>query len=553
MKKSGLLIIVFFLLVYILPLGVRPMVIPDELRYAEISREMVDTGDWIVPHLNGLRYFEKPVLGHWLHALSIKLMGANAFAIRLPSALAVGLSSLMLFLLVRRFTSDTIASIMAASVFLTCLEVYGVGTFCVLDSIFSMLITTAMVVFFFAFMENRPPKRRFYLIGSGIACGLAFMTKGFLAFVIPAIVIVPFAIWQHRFKELLRMFWVPVITAVLTALPWGIMIHLKEPNFWHYFFWVEHINRFISPNGGQHSSPFWFFIPVILGGMLPWTTQIIGVIYRLRKYLSNDPLLCFSICWFLFPFLFFSICRGKLATYILPCFPPLIVLFTVGLRQEWKTVTTERFKRSNRAEVILIIALLIGLVITQTVIPITKIYRPYEIWKLLFISVGLLAYAVFLIQAGISTSHKRKFTFSCMAPLVLIFSAQFVIPDKFIEKKAPIDFLSRYNNRISQNTILVSDNYLTPAVCWNYKRSDVLLLINPGEFEYGLACDDVSKHRLLNIDQLQELITKGMGREHIILITSTKRYWEYKQLLPKPIFEDIDFGFVFAEFVTGNV
>jgi len=553
MKKSGLLIIVLFMLVYILPLGVRPMVIPDEFRYAEISREMVDTGDWIVPHLNDLRYFEKPILGHWLHALSIKLLGANAFAIRLPSAMAAGLSALMLFLLVRRFTSDTIAAMMAASVFLTCLEIYGIGTFCVLDSIFSLFITGSMVVFFFAFMETHPQKRTFYLIVSGIACGLAFMTKGFLAFVIPSIVIVPFAIWQHQLKKLLRVFWLPVITAVLTALPWGIMIHLKEPDFWHYFFWVEHINRFISPNRGQHSSPFWFFIPVILGGMLPWTTQITGVIYKLRENLSNDPLLRFSICWFLFPFLFFSICSGKLATYILPCFPPLIVLFMVGLRQEWKIVTAERFNRSNRVGAILIIALMIGLVVTQTIIPTTKIYRPHEIWKLLFISVGLLIYAVFLIQAGISTSHTRKFTFSCMAPLVLIFSTQFIIPDKLIEKKAPVDFLSRNNNKIKQNTILVSDNYLTPAVCWSYKRSDVLLLINPGEFEYGLTYEDSPKHGILDIDQLLELITKGLGKEHTVLITSTKRYREYKQQLPKPIFEDIAFGFVFAEFATGNV
>jgi len=552
MKNSGYLIIVFFLLVYILPLGVRPMVIPDEFRYAEISREMVDTGDWIVPHLNGLRYFEKPILGHWLHALSIKLLGANAFAIRLPSAVAVGLSALMLFLLVRRFTSDTIAAMMTASVFLTCLEVYGVGTFCVLDSIFSLFITASVVVFFFAFMETRPLKRTIFLVSAGIVCGLAFLTKGFLAFVIPAIVIVPFAIWQHRFKELLRVFWVPVITAVLTAIPWSIMIHLKEPDFWHYFFWVEHINRFISPNGEQHSYPFWFFIPVILGGTLPWTTQISGVIYRLRKNLSNDPLLRFSICWFLFPFLFFSICRGKLATYILPCFPPLIVLFAVGLRQEWKIVTAERFNRSNRFGVILIIALMIGLVVTQTVIPITKIYRPREIWKLLFISVGLLAYAVFLIQGGISASHTRKFTFSCMAPLVLIFSAQFVIPDKLIEQKAPIDFLSRYKDRISQNTILVSDNNLTPAVCWSYKRSDVLLLNNAGEFAYGLGYDDSSKHRLLDIQQLRELITKDLGKEHTILITSTKRYMEYKQQIPKPVFENIDNGFVFAEYDAGK-
>jgi 4-amino-4-deoxy-L-arabinose transferase len=548
MKIASVAVVGIFVLLYILPLGVRPMVVPDEFRYAEISREMVETGDWIVPHLNGLKYFEKPILGHWLHALSIELLGTNSFAIRLPSALAVGLSALILFLLIRRVTKEIPAALLATSVFLTCIEVYGVGTFCVLDSIFSMFITASMVVFFFAFMEIHPLKRTFYLIGSGIACGLAFLTKGFLAFVIPAIVIVPFVIWQHQLRELLRVFWLPVIAAVLTAIPWSVMVHLKDPDFWHYFLWVEHIDRFVSPNGGQHPGPIWFFVPVILGGTLPWTTQISGVIYRLRINLSNDPLLRFSVCWFLFPFLFFSICRGKLATYILPCFPPLIVLFTVGLCQEWKTLTAERFNRSNRVGVILIITLMVSLIITQTVIPVTKIYNPHEIWKLLFILLGLLAYAVFLIQAGISTSNKKKFTFSCMAPLVLIFSAQFVIPDKLIEKKAPTVFLRRYKDRIDRNTILVSDNYLTPAVCWSYKRSDVLILINPGEFEYGLACEDSSKHRLINIDQLRKLITENTSKVYVTLVTFTKRYSKYEHLLPKPAFKNINHDFVFAEF-----
>jgi 4-amino-4-deoxy-L-arabinose transferase len=550
MKKVSITIFVLFILVYILPLNVRPLVIPDETRYAEIGREIIETGDWIVPRLNGLRYFEKPILGHWFHALSIEVFGANAFAVRLPSALAVGLSALILFFFIRRFTNDTTSAIMAACVFLTCLEVFAVGTFCVLDSIFSMFVTASMATFFLAFMETRPITKIIFLAGAGITCGLAFLTKGFLAFVIPAIVFVPFAIWRHQLKELLRVFWLPVIIAVIIALPWGIMIHLKEPDFWHYFFWVEHIDRFISPDGGQHPYPFWFFVPVIIVGTLPWTTQIIGVIYRFLKNLSNDPLLRFSICWFLFPFLFFSICRGKLATYILPCFPPLVVLFTVGLRHEWKTVTAERFKHFNIVGVILIIALMIGLVVTQTVIPITKIYRPHESWKLLFISVGLFAYAFFLVQGGFSKSHERKFVFSCIAPLMFMFSLPLVIPDKLIERKAPIDFLSRYKNRINNNTTLVSDNYLTPAVCWCYKRNDVFLLDKAGEFSYGLQYDDSSKHRLLNISQLQELITKDTGVEHTILITSTKRYMEYKQKLPKPYFEDIDRGFVFAEFAT---
>jgi len=541
-----------FVLLYILPLGVRPMVFPDEFRYAEISREMLDTGDWIVPHLNGLRYFEKPILGHWLHALSIKLMGANAFATRLPSALAVGISALMLFLLIRRFTDENPAAILAASIFLTCIEVYGIGTFCILDSIFSLFITASMVVFFFAFMETHPPKRRFYLISSGIACGLAFLTKGFLAFAIPAIIIVPFAIWQRQLKKLLCVFWLPVIAAVLTVLPWGVMIHLREPDFWHYFFWVEHVSRFISPSEEQHPYPFWYFIPVVLVGTLPWTAQITGVIYRLRKIPYKDSLLYFAICWFLFPFLFFTICRGKLATYILPCFPPLIVLFMVGLRQEWKTVTVERFNHSDRVGVALIIVLIIVLVFTQTVIPNTKVFRPNETWKLLFLIIGFLTYTVLLIQAGKAGNHIRKFAFSCLAPLLFIFSINFVIPDRLIEQKAPTKFLKQYKDRISQNTILVSDNNLTGAVCWNYKRSDVLLLINLGEFEYGLEYDDSSKHCLLDIQQLRELIAKDLGKKHVVLITNTKRYMEYRHQLPEPIFEDINFGFVFAEYDAGN-
>ena len=105
-KKVTLIVFILFLLIYIVPLNVRPLVIPDETRYAEIGREMVETGDWIAPRLDGLRYFEKPVLGHWLNALSIKMLGENAFAVRLPSALAAGLSAMMLFFLVRRFAGD---------------------------------------------------------------------------------------------------------------------------------------------------------------------------------------------------------------------------------------------------------------------------------------------------------------------------------------------------------------------------------------------------------------------------------------------------------------
>jgi 4-amino-4-deoxy-L-arabinose transferase len=326
------------------------------------------------------------------------------------------------------------------------------------------------------------------------------------------------------------------------------MIYLREPDFWYYFFWTEHINRFISADIGQHPNPFWFYIPFILGGALPWTAQIGAAIYRLRTIPLKDPLLRYAICWFLLPFVFFSACRGKLITYILPCFPPLIVLFIIGLRQEFTTGTAKSFNFSNIIGLILIIILAIALVLTQTVIPNTKVYRPGETWKWLFLILGLLVYTILLIQAGKATNHVRKFGFSCLAPLLLMFSVQFTIPDQFLEGKTPVEFIKRHKDRISQDTVLVSDNYLTPAVCWCYKRSDVFLLDKAGEFEYGLEYDASSKQRLLDIDQFRELITKGLDRRCITLITSTKRYVEYKLLLPKLTFEDIDGRFVFIEF-----
>ena len=151
MKKVIAFIFFAYIVIYILPLNVRPMIIPDETRYAEIAREMIETGNWISPRLDGLRYFEKPILGLWLNAISIKLFGENAFAIRLPSALAVGLSAIILFFLILRITNESKRAVIASCVFLSCFEIYIIGTFSVLDSVFSMFITAIML---FLFMQK---------------------------------------------------------------------------------------------------------------------------------------------------------------------------------------------------------------------------------------------------------------------------------------------------------------------------------------------------------------------------------------------------------------
>jgi len=527
------------------------MVIPDEFRYAEISREMLDTGDWVVPHLDGLRYFEKPVLGYWLHATGIAMFGGNAFAIRFFSALAASISAFLLFFLAKKHAGGYRTGIFVAAVFLTFTEVFSIGTISALDSIFSMFLTVAMALFFFAHMEEVPRKRVCLLLLSGISCGLAFLTKGFLAFAIPVVAVIPFLIWQRRAKDIFRILWIPFVTAILVALPWSLMIYAREKGFWYYFFWTEHVHRLVSGESGQHPEPFWFFVPCILGGSLPWTFLLPAAISGLKGTGFKDPLFRYAICWLLLPFLLLSTSSGKLVTYILPCFAPLAIIMTIALLKYFDAGKNKAFAVAVKILMVIMAALMIGLILSQTIPNSFKLYESQEMWKVALLAIGFVAYVLLLFYAGRALDFRKKLAFFAIGPTVLMFFGHFAMPNQVEGVKSPGEFLRQNQYRVNPATVLVSDNDLVSSVCWCYKRNDVFLIRATGEITYGLEYDD-SKHRLLDVDLFKELVRKSSGKGSIVLILNTKRYAEYSPLLPEPVFEDVNRGFVFAEY-TGSV
>ncbi|MBC8456836.1 MAG: phospholipid carrier-dependent glycosyltransferase [Deltaproteobacteria bacterium] len=549
-KSSTIAVIILFLLLYILPLGVRPIAIPDETRYAEIPREMIVSGDWVVPRLNGLKYFEKPVLGYWLNALSITLFGENAFAIRLTSALATGISALMVFFLTRRFGGGPQAGILAAAVYLTCLLVLALGVLSILDSMLSMFLTGAMASFFFAHKETIPSKRVAFLALFGLFCGLAFLMKGFLAFAVPFITILPFMFWERRFKELFKIAWVPILALLIVTLPWCIMIHLRESDFWNYFFWTEHIKRFISPVPGQHPKPFWYFLPVLAGGAFPWLFLSPAIFSEIRAAVRcKDPLIRFAICWVLFPFLVFSACSGKLIPYILPCFPPLVIIIAIGLTDYFEKGKKRAFNICTLSLAGLMGAIAVALVIGQT----TSIfgfrgYHGSETWKWVVVVAGLLIWGTAAFFSAVRSGPGKKLALYAIAPLLLLFSGHFILPDHVMEDRAPEKVLLRNRDMVHPETIVVTGDHLVHAVCWFYKRDNIYLLETSGEHRYGLDRDHSNPSRLLTIKELREIINRNSGKNRVILIAEEKRYRQWMSLLPKPEFEDIDNGFVFLRF-----
>ncbi len=549
MTRSVPAVIALFCLLYLLPLGLRPMTVPDESRYSEIPREMIASGDWVVPRLNGVRYFEKPVLGYWVNAVSITLFGQNRFAVRLPAALATGLSALMVFLLIRRFTGTSEAGVLAAGAYLTCIAVFALGVINILDSLLTLFLTVGMGAFFLAYLSGRMWTRVLGLALLGICCGLAFLVKGFLAFAAPAVAVVPFVIWEGRWKAFFKTAWIPALAAVLVALPWGVMIHLREGDFWNYFFWTEHISRFLSPIPGQHPKPLWFFIPVLIGGALPWAALIPAACLGGKRSWFSDPFIRFTVCWLFFPFLFFSASSGKLIPYILPCFPPLVILITLGLRE---------YLRSGRQKAFTVCASAFGIVLAILTVLFVfmeltdfaggRVYDPSETWKW---TMAVLAFSVWSLLSFFAPKGYnvwRKLAIYCAAPVLVYLSVHSALPNQVLEGRAPERLLERNRERVQKDTLVVSDEYLVHAVCWIFNRQDIYLFEKPGELAYGLKHDPEGDARLLSLARFRDLIGRRHHRPRVVLVVEAGRYEKYLQSLPPPVFEDRDNGVLFLVF-----
>jgi 4-amino-4-deoxy-L-arabinose transferase len=552
MKRVSIALFVLFVFVYILPLGFRPLTIPDETRYGEIPREMVTSGDWVVPRLNGLKYFEKPPFGYWANAVSILTFGENAFALRIPSALSVIVSALMIFLLVRKFSHEGSASVLAPTIFLTCPLVLAIGHINLLDSLLSMFLTGALVCFFIAHMAGNMRRKALFLALMGVFCGLAFLTKGFLAFAVPMLAIVPFLLWEGRFKELLRIPWIPMVTALVIVLPWALMIHFREGDFWNYFFWTEHISRFLNPIRGQHPKPPWYFLPILVGGALPWVAQSVAAIPTVLKFEMKKPLIRFAMCWFLFPFLFFSVCSGKLIPYILPCFPPLAIVFAIGLSAYFEAGKTRSF--SIAAWVLAILCGLGGLFLLFSGLvqmnwgayEATRIYEPDEGGKWLAGSLGPLLWALLVICSTRMEDYRKSMVFYGVAVLAFFFLANFAVPNGTMDRRTPGKLLERNFSKVTPDAILVSNDNVIRAVCWFFKRDDVKVLEKVGELTYGLKHDPNKPGKFLSVPALKELIRKNAGKRPVILVLIKDHYRDYTDQLPAPIFTDMDNHFVFA-------
>ncbi len=510
-RAATIALVALFAALYLLPLGVRPLQSPDEVRYAEIAREMLATGDWIVPHLNGVRYFEKPVLGYWLNAVSFAIFGETAFAIRLPVALATGLTALILLSLGRRFLGAASARL-AVGIFLTTFMVAGLGTFALLDAFLALFLTAALAAYYRAIDTVRRRERTLYLALCGAACAAAFLVKGFLALAIPVMVAAPYLAARREWRTLLTTPWLPVAVAALLIAPWAWLVHRAEPDFWHYFFWVEHVQRFAGEHP-QHEQPFWYYAAYLPLIAWPWIALLPAAVAGLARGETHKRFLGYVVTWAVVPFVFFSLSKGKLPTYLLPCLGPLSLLLAAGLERYSAGGPQRAFKIAAAVLGAGLLALLAVVLVAQS--RAEPVYAPAETMRFAILTgalgIGVVG-ALFAMRARPGTG--RLLAIGCTG-VALVAPLQAALPERLRENFAPSVAIAAFGP-VTRDTLLVSDAPLFGSVAWALRRDDVYV-VSPGEIEYGLGYPD-ARGRRLDSGDLARLIgtesrpTRDLGR-----------------------------------------
>ena len=300
-------------------LGGSPLLDADEGRNGEVGREMAATNNYVVPHLNGLPYLDKPIVYFAAEAAAIEILGPTETAARLPAYVFTLFTAALLFWFARRRWGRTEAFVAAIAYLAMPLTIAFARTV-IFDSALTFFVVLAIIAFYEA-VETRD--RRWATL-AWAAIGMGILTKGPVALALPLMVAVPFAIWRKSFRQLGSLGGLLAFVAIVT--PWVWAMQRAVPDFLHYVLVTETAAR-LTTGELKRTGAIWYFVPYLFAGALPWT---LAVATTWNREWRRDPRVVYLVLWIVVPFLFFSLSQSKRPPYILPLLPAIALLVAHG-------------------------------------------------------------------------------------------------------------------------------------------------------------------------------------------------------------------------------
>src|SRR5579863_1361411 len=472
-RTDALLLAGFCAFLFFYGLGRFGLVGADEPRYAQVAREMLERRDWITPVLGGQPWLEKPPLYYWQAMLAYSLYGVSDKAARVPSAFDATILVLAVYLFLRRFRPGV--ELDGALITASCAGVVGFARAAGTDMPLASTFSIAML----AWWAWREKGKRAYLAAFYFFLALGMLAKGPVAPFLAALIIVFYAAVAREFRVIARTLWLPgIVLFCAVSLPWYFAVQLRNPEFVRVFFLQHNLERF-SSNVYHHRAPFWYYLPVTLLALFPWTVFVVATCVESvrvwRAEMSSVPstnescelqFRLFLLLWLIVPVAFFSISQSKLPGYILPAVPAGALLLADYLRQHLQQEKAETpakwlvILHALLAGVCIVPALLVGYLATQHRLP-----RGQSM-------VGALAFGL-MLAAGValtlfSRAGLRMLRFVTLIPVVLAVAA--------VLKLGAVSLDQTLSTRPLAREIAGVESHSLPLAVYGIRR----------EIEYGL-------------------------------------------------------------------
>jgi len=469
MKTRGkylLCILVVGFLISLFNLGGRDLWDPDETRYAVVAREMRETGQWILPHLNGAIYAEKPPLFFWAVNLSVLFLGKDSeLANRLPSALAGLLTIFLTFFLGERFFNSRVG-FLSASILASCLFFPQLSRWMMLDSLFTLLFLLTLCCFYLGY-EKEEGRRQYYFL-AGLFMGLGVLTKGPVAYLTLPIFLI-FAFLQRRLKkfwsyDLLLGFFLSLAVVLAWLIP-ACLVGGEE--YTKRILLKQMVGRLAGSMRHFHPEPFFFYFPRFAVEFLPWIVFLpTAFVFAFRK--EEGPRrkeLLFLSVWFIFVFVFFTLIKGKKDNYILPLYPAAAIL--LGWFWDRLILSQAREKGVIAGLLLLTCMVLVAFVLFFVGFPEKRypVLTPYR-----FLVFSILFYLLIGLSASLLCfiSRKQMASFVCLAVtfVILHLHISYALPARLNATKSMRGFSERILKRMEAGDELKSCFFSFPGLIY---------------------------------------------------------------------------------------
>src|ERR1700683_28910 len=452
------LIAIAALILYLPGLGRPALWEPDEGRYGEIAREMYLSADYVTPRDDFVRYFEKPPLVYWAETASIAIFGAQEFAIRLPAALFSVGQIVVTAAIAEVMFGDAVAILAAIALALSPLF-FGFARLATLDPALAFFMTAAMAAFYMSARKRDfgegDGHRWFWLSAAMLALGT--FAKGPVAPLLCGSIALIWILVEGRAREISRIPWISSIAIYgAITIPWFALAAYRNPGFLEFFFIHEHFHRYLVET--EHGWGPWFFIPIVIGGAWPW---IFFVPLGLRdadsvEAVSHRSKLRFLMIWFAVIFVFFSIPRAKLGSYVLPAMPALAILAGAGMASLW---TLDRNSSRRICALFASLNLLIAIAAAIALFA-ARDRMPFELADDTYLIAGLLG-ATAIVSFTVNRHGTRPGVFAMVLALGMI-----LIAGTAARARRHLDVFASYRNLAGQ----VSSNLHPGCILASYRH-----------------------------------------------------------------------------------